>query len=575
MIQAKKSVRKMEGYSPPLEGREEGLRLDFNENTIGCSPKVVQALKKVDVSKFSMYPEYSKFKKKLARFLRVKDDNLLLTNGTDEAIKVVLDTFVEKGDEVVIPVPTFAMFKIYATIAGASVKEVAYDDNLSFPVEKVLGSIGARTKVVVIVNPNNPTGTAVDKNDIVRIVEKARKNDAIVLIDEAYYEFYGKSSIGLRDKYGNVIVSRTFSKAFGLAGLRLGCIVGQDIIVKQLEKVISPYSVNSLAVYCGDVAIDDLSYVNKYVTDVKQNKKYLEKGLKSMGLKVFRTNANFLLVDLGCRCRYVCKQLAKEGILIRDRSSDALLEGCARITVGTKRQCGLLLSRLGPILSKGILFDMDGVLADVSSSYRKVIKLTAEFFTGSDISYRQIQAVKEEGGFNNDWVLTDELIRRDGKEVSFRKVKQKFQEYYLGDGFSGLITKEKLAISRQILANLSERYILGIVTGRPKVEASYFLDANKIRKYFPVIICMEDLGKKGKPDPYGINLAMEKVGLRDAFFFGDAIDDMTAAIGAGVTPVGVITPGLEQKGESSLRSKLSEYGAKVVIDDIDDIEKVL
>ena len=183
----------MEDYSPPTCGRENKLRLDFNENTIGCSLKVIQALQQIDANKLSVYPEYTKFRKKIASFLKINENELLLTNATDEAIQLVMNTFVEKGDEVIIPVPTFAMFKFYASLAEAKTKEVLYEENLTFPTERIISSISSKTKIVILVNPNNPTGTEILEQDILQIIKKAQNNDAIVLVDEAYYEFYGKS----------------------------------------------------------------------------------------------------------------------------------------------------------------------------------------------------------------------------------------------------------------------------------------------------------------------------------------------------------------------------------------------
>ncbi|PIN97379.1 MAG: histidinol-phosphate transaminase, partial [Nitrosopumilus sp. CG10_big_fil_rev_8_21_14_0_10_33_7] len=177
----------MDEYIPPLEGRRGLLRLDFNENTLGPSPKVLEALRNMTDEDLAAYPEYLKFKKQLAAYLEINENKLLLTNATDEAINVVMQTYVEKGDEVILPVPTFAMFKFYAQAAAAKITEVLYSKNLSFPTEKVLKKISKKTKVIILCNPNNPTGTLIDKKDIVKVLEKAK--NSIVMIDEAYNQF--------------------------------------------------------------------------------------------------------------------------------------------------------------------------------------------------------------------------------------------------------------------------------------------------------------------------------------------------------------------------------------------------
>ncbi|MFA5930856.1 MAG: histidinol-phosphate transaminase [archaeon] len=350
MISPKQTVIELETYSPPTSGRENMLRLDFNENTVGCSPKVLLALQKINTNKISVYPEYGDFIEKLSIKLGVSSDEVVLTNGTDEAINQVMQTFVEKGEEVIIPVPTFAMFKFYATLAGAKVREVLYNLDLSFPFEQVMNSISSKTKVVVIVNPNNPTGSSISEIKILKILKKAKANDSLVLIDEAYFEFYGKSSIELISQFDNLIITRTFSKAYGLAGLRLGCIISNKEIIANIRKSISPYSVNTVALICASAAIEDKNFVQEYVNQVIENRAIVSKKLSEFGVKVFPSSANFLIGDFGERCNVVYSKLKERGILVRNRTDDPLLKGCLRIGIGTKEQCEQLLKGIREIL---------------------------------------------------------------------------------------------------------------------------------------------------------------------------------------------------------------------------------
>ena len=168
MIKPRKSVMEMEEYKPPTYGRENFIRLDFNENTKGCSPNVIKSLRRINFAGMSIYPDYSNLRKILAKYCRIKEDEILPTNATDEAIKTVVETYIEKGkDEIIIPVPTFAMFKFYAQLNDALIKEILYNADLSFPTDKILGQISKKTKIIVLVNPNNPTGTSVRNSDII------------------------------------------------------------------------------------------------------------------------------------------------------------------------------------------------------------------------------------------------------------------------------------------------------------------------------------------------------------------------------------------------------------------------
>src|SRR3989344_6484931 len=174
MIRPRKAVIEMKEYNPPTSGREKSLRLDFNENTIGCSPVVIKSLREIGRKSLSVYPEYTDLRRGLAKYCNVNADEIIATNGTDEAIKTIIESYIEKGkDEIIIPVPTYAMFKFYAQLNEAAIKEINYNNDLSFPAKNILDVISAKTKIVILVNPNNPTGTSINQKEITRIIQKA------------------------------------------------------------------------------------------------------------------------------------------------------------------------------------------------------------------------------------------------------------------------------------------------------------------------------------------------------------------------------------------------------------------
>jgi histidinol-phosphate aminotransferase len=348
MIQPRKSVKKMKPYNPPLEGRRGLLRLDFNENTVGPSRKVLAAIKNAGKEEICAYPEYLDFKKKLAKFLDLKPTELALTNATDEAIKLVVDTYVEPNDEVIIPVPTFPMFRFYSELAGAKITEVLYNQDLSFPTDKIIKKISKKTKIVVLVNPNSPTGTEISKKDIIKIIKKAK--NSIVLLDEAYIQFFKASYRSLIRKYDNLIIIQTFSKAFGLGGLRLGYAISNEKNAKNLLKASSPYSVNTLAVAAASAALDDKKTVNNYVKQIDESRKYLIRWFENFKFKYYPTKANFVLVNFGKKNKEIVRKLRKKGILIRDQSDKPLLKDCTRVTIGTKKQMKRFVKELGEFI---------------------------------------------------------------------------------------------------------------------------------------------------------------------------------------------------------------------------------
>jgi histidinol-phosphate aminotransferase len=348
IVQPKKTVKDINKYSHNSQERRDKIKLDLNENLMGCSLKVVEALKKITHHDISGYPEYDNFIIKLSSYLDVEGDNLLITNGADDAIRAVMDAYLEKDDEIIIPIPTFYLFELYATFIGAKQNLVYYNDDLSFPVEKILEKINDKTKMIVIVNPNNPTGTIVSDEDIEKILQKAK--NSIVLIDEAYFQFSERSSKNLINTYNNLIITQTFSKGFGLAGLRLGYIISNKDVIHNLNKVVLPYGVNGLSIVAGSAALEDLDFVSHYVGLVRDNKGYLEKELTNLGVKTYPSDANFIIANFGEDSNHVYEQLSEKDILVKDVSNQPMLEGCLRIAIGTKTQMVTLIKELRNIL---------------------------------------------------------------------------------------------------------------------------------------------------------------------------------------------------------------------------------
>jgi histidinol-phosphate aminotransferase len=340
----------MAPYSPPTAGRAGKLRLDFNENTVGCSPGVIAALKEgLDPAALAVYPEYGEAKQAVADYFQVRPEQLLFTNGTDEAIQVFINTYVDDGQEVLLLRPSYAMYRFYAEVAGAKIREVEYPlPGMDFPLQAVLDGITPDTRAVLVANPNNPTGTGVGLLGIERILHRARK--AVVLVDEAYYEFSGVTALGAIERTPNLFVCRTFSKVFGMAAMRLGCLFSHEANIAYLHKAQSPYSVNALAVMAARAAIADRKYVENYVAEVLAARELLCVGLEKLGVTYVPSSANFVLGHFGKRAIEVRDALRGRAILVRDRSYEA--PGCVRITVGTREQTRALLAALEEIWNR-------------------------------------------------------------------------------------------------------------------------------------------------------------------------------------------------------------------------------
>ncbi len=354
MLNPRAALRNMKEYHPPLSGRS-GLRLDFNENTVGCSPKVLAVLRETTAEMLTIYPERDSVEGVVAQYLGRTDapfasGQLLLTNGVDEAIHLVCETYLDPEDEVLIAVPTFAMYEIYALATGARVKAIQANEDFSVPVDRLLAAITPRTRLIAIATPNNPTGSIVSRADLLRIAKACPQ--AALLVDEAYIHFGGEPVLHDVNTVPNLFVVRTFSKVYGLANLRIGVLVSAAENMVYVRKVSSPYNLNGVALRCLPVALADKEYVSHYVAEILAGRDRLEQHLKSLGMPYWQSHANFILMHVGEKHKDLVQAMRQRGILVRDRSADPGCLGCVRITVGDKAQMDRALIALDEALKE-------------------------------------------------------------------------------------------------------------------------------------------------------------------------------------------------------------------------------
>lgn len=349
MLEARAAVKTLHAYRPPLAGRT-GLRLDFNESTVGCSPRVLARLRSLDAELLARYPEREPVEKDVAGFLGLDSGQVLLTNGVDEAIHLLCCTYLDPGDEALIVVPTFAMYAIFAQAEGARVVEVRAGDNFSFPEKDLLARLSPRTRLMAVANPNNPTGAVVAGDVLLQVAKVAPQ--AALLVDEAYFEFHGETLIDRTREIENLFVARTFSKAYGLAGLRIGILAGAPRQMAMVRRVASPYSVNAAALALLPEALRDQEYVDRYAAQVVRNREKLQQELGALGLRYWPSHANFVLVSIGSAHAEFVRALRDRGILVRDRHSDPGCEGCVRLTVGTDEHTHTLIAALRAVVEQ-------------------------------------------------------------------------------------------------------------------------------------------------------------------------------------------------------------------------------
>jgi histidinol-phosphate aminotransferase len=345
MLKPRELIAGLAPYRSPIVSRA-GLSLDLNESMAGCSPRVLARLHSLSAKDVSLYPEREVGERLVANFLGVTPEQVLLTNGMDEALSLLFTTYLNPDDELLFADPTFVMYPMVGEALGARLVRQQSGEDLALPVADLLARISAHTRVIAIANPNNPTGLAASPADLLKITESAP--DAAVLIDEAYFEFQSEEFCGgtllpALASHPNLFVARTFSKAYGLAGLRLGVLVGDPEQIGYIRRLSEPFNVSSLALACVEEALADQAFVREHVAQVKQGREQLAQLFQELGLRFWPSQTNFVLVRVGASTQVFVESMQRRGILVRDSSANPGCEGCVRITVGTPEQMDKVL----------------------------------------------------------------------------------------------------------------------------------------------------------------------------------------------------------------------------------------
>lgn len=556
------SVRR---YAVPRPACPMDLYLDGNEGAVPPDA-LVDALRSAMPGAVRSYPSAADLERAFAARLHVAPERVLVTAGADDAIDRLCRALVGDGREVILPEPTFEMIARYARIAGGTIVPVPWRG--AWPVEGVIGAVTERTALVVAVSPNNPTGAAVPLADVARVAAAAPH--AVVLLDHAYVEFADGDPTAEALRLPNVVVTRTLSKAWGLAGLRVGYVAGPAEVIGWLRTAGAPYAVAgpSLLLAAARLADGDAD-VAAFVGRVRGERERLEALLAGLGAEVAPSQANFVFARVR-DALWLRDALAGLGISVRMFPGREDLAGAVRITCPggpVERVEAALRAALRP---DALLFDMDGVLVDVSGSYRAAIVETAASF-GVAVTAADIAGAKAAGDANNDWILTQRLLAARGVQAELGEVTRRFEVLYQGtDAAPGLRRHERLTVDRAWLERLAARLPLGIVTGRPRGDAERLLAEQGIADLFGAVVCMHDAPRK--PDPAPVRLALERLGVSGGWLVGDTPDDVRAARAAGVVPVGIAAPG---EDATQAGAALVAAGAGRVLTRLTELEDLL
>lgn len=543
-------------YKVPRHPAPIDLFLDGNEG-LSPPPELLRWLAEAPVDVVRRYPSAQHLEARLAALHGVDPARVMVAAGGDDAIDRLCRAVLCEGRTLVLPTPTFEMIARYARLAGAEVLEVPWGDG-PYPAAQVARLVDPRTGLVALVSPNNPTGQVASVEDLHTVAATG----ALVLVDLAYVEFGDDALFRAALALPNAVVIRTLSKAWGLAGLRVGYAVGPAALLDGMRAAGAPYAVSGPSLHLAHRWLDaGQGAMAGFVAEVKRQRGELVDELKGLGVAAAPSEANFVFGRTP-RALWVRDAMAGLGVGVRAFPQKPGLEDALRVTVpGVPQQHERLRRGLRAALRpEALLFDLDGVLADVSGSYRRCILDTARSF-GVEASGEEISAIKRAGDANNDWVVTHRLLARHGVDAPFDEVKARFEALYHGEsGRPGLHEVERFVGDPAILARLAARMPLAVVTGRPRRDAERFLERFALGDLFRAVVVMEDAPLK--PDPAPVRLALERLGVEAAWMIGDTPDDARAARGAGVVPLGVVAPG--ERAEDAAPTLLAAGAARVL-----------
>ena len=327
----------------PEQGRYGYLRYDMNENPEGLPKDFVDSvLKQITPEFLSIYPEQDRFLEKYAKFIGVNYHNVLATNGSDMAIRYLLETFGEEGKEVVTVSPSFEMYWVNCSILGLKHVPVAYNDDLTIDIDKIIEAITDDTRIVVLLNPNNPVGNVYTEDELQRVIRRADEVGAVIIIDEAYHYFYDKTFLRYALNHDNVVILRTFSKLMSIAACRIGVIIGSPRIIEYVKTCRLTFDVNSVALLFAENLIDNPELIDKLISIEKEGKEYILSNLIAKGYWCKDCKGNFIFIKTKNNAREVERKLKEKRILVHSYSND-LLKDYLRVSVGSKKAMKLFL----------------------------------------------------------------------------------------------------------------------------------------------------------------------------------------------------------------------------------------
>lgn len=573
MISPRKIVENLPLKKREAENQNQRLKLDKNENIYGVSNFIINSIKNTDFDKINSYQNPDKLLDKLSQKHQRKKDNFILTSDCEDALNLIINTYLSEGDEIL---SYNNILSPFIELQGAVSREIEYEKKYKFNIEEIEKNISNNTKILYFSTPDTITGELV-RASLFNVLIKKHPN-ILFVINCSYINFADNVALedylDLADKYDNIAICKSFSYDYALAGVGLGFIYAQNSIIENIQKIAPEYPVNIFAIQSGCSVLNDEKYFNEIKLNNINARNLFCEGLSEKGFLPHPSSANFILCDFLDYSDFYYQKLKNNGVIVKRFDKNSQYSTCLRITVPKTGGIKYILELLN---KKDILIiNPDNVLLDTKESIDYAIAQTFKHFTGFSVSIDKIMHTKNLSGYNCAWDIIRYLLEEEGYYTELEDIINVFINFFYNPKSSKgdfIINKDKLLISKDTLEVISKKYDLVIFTDRFKMHLDYSLEKNEVDKYFHYKICADDLIiEHKKPNPEGLLKILKHCPHKSIKYMGSSVDDVIGGNNVNIETLGVVSAHCDK---NIAINNFRHLGAKHIIENINEITQFL
>ncbi len=548
------------------------LKLDLNENIYKAPINLLSVIKNISIDEISAYPSYFEVIQKIADKYKLHSSNVEISNGIDEIYQAIINAYLEFDEELLTINQDDYYIENYAKSLNIEVKKInlTKEDDFVFQKKFLCDSITPKTKIVYLQSPNFITGELIKPSTIKELLEEFR--DILFVLDCSYISYCEfcnfEDFADLINDYDNIILIKSFSKDYGISGLRFCFVLANDNIIKNIKKIKSDYCVNCIALACLKLLINDEKTIEKIKESNALAKKYFLDELINLGFLPYKSEANFILCDFGPYSDFYYEKFKRNGVITKNFKKNSPFNSCLRITIPKLGAIKYILELLN---KKDLLVcNLDGLVFDTIESSYAALEKTFGYFSNKKISKNEINSLKNLGSTDCDWYAIKYLLNKLQIFTPLEDIISVYRNIYR---MQKLIDKHKLLIDKDVFLRLSEKYDFVIFSQKFKDDIDYEIKKYELDKYFYYFVTYENVFQgKLKPDSYGLDMIKKHCPYKKIMFLASNVDDVICANNADVISIGAICPSFDY---NAMVNNYKHLGASYILSDIKNIEQFL